>query len=221
MSTIATPPAAPSEEAADEREVGRLFGLSDAVFAIAMTLLALDLRVPDLGASPPDEAVRHALAEQGSRYLSFLLSFYIAAVYWRRYRHETRTVRVGRPALVRCTMLLLLAVSALPFASSLLGAYGGHAGTALAVYAGVNVLATVALLLIRYAALPAGDAGAARAASDRHELWFDLVALALAVPVGYLIPGHGIEALFALLVISGRAGALLTGRRRRRETGPA
>ncbi|MGF7233340.1 MAG: TMEM175 family protein, partial [Frankia sp.] len=38
----------------EDNAVGRLFALSDGVFAIAMTLLALDLRVPDLSSHPTD-----------------------------------------------------------------------------------------------------------------------------------------------------------------------
>ncbi|RDG39375.1 TMEM175 family protein [Streptomyces corynorhini] len=217
MSTLSTPP----DEAVGERSTGRLFGLSDAVFAIAMTLLALDLGVPELGEHPTEGALRHALAAQGSHYLAFLLSFYVTSVYWRRHHAEMRGVRVTHPALVRRTMILLLAVSALPFASNLLGAYGSEAGIVIAVYAGVNAVAMGALLLIRWTARHHGlDAGAGPRPED-PELWLDLVAMLLAVPAGYLFPGHGVVALMALLVISGRVGWFVTRRRRRRGSGSA
>lgn len=58
-----------TEDHAGEESDKRLFGLADAVFAIAMTLLALDLQVPDLGGHPSDSTLTHALAGQGPRYL--------------------------------------------------------------------------------------------------------------------------------------------------------
>ena len=50
-------------EPASDNSLGRLLALSDGVFAIAMTLLALDLRLPDLGAHPSDAQLRHALGD--------------------------------------------------------------------------------------------------------------------------------------------------------------
>jgi uncharacterized membrane protein len=47
--------------AAEDNSLGRLLALSDGVFAIAMTLLALDLRVPDLGDPATDAQLRHAV----------------------------------------------------------------------------------------------------------------------------------------------------------------
>jgi hypothetical protein len=52
----------PGEPAADN-SLGRLLALSDGVFAIAMTLLALDLRLPDLGTDASDAQLRHALGD--------------------------------------------------------------------------------------------------------------------------------------------------------------
>lgn len=72
------------EERDDDRSVLRIFSLTDAVFAIAMTLLVLDLKVPDLS-HPSDSALRQALGAQSSAYLAFLLSFYVIANYWRRH----------------------------------------------------------------------------------------------------------------------------------------
>ncbi|WP_329061987.1 TMEM175 family protein [Streptomyces sp. NBC_01429] len=212
MSTLSTSP----DEAVGERATGRLFGLSDAVFAIAMTLLALNLSVPSLGDHPSEGALRHALAEQGPHYLAFLLSFYVTSVYWRRHHAEMRSVRVSHPALVRCTMILLLAVSALPFVANLLGTYGGQAGIVLAVYAGVNVVAIGALLLIRYVVRHHRLSKDPGPRPESLELWFDFAALLLAVPSGFLFPGHGVIALIALLLVSGRAGWFMTRLRRRR-----
>ncbi len=77
----ATPePAIPQEEPApraaegDEKDTNRLEAFSDGVFAIAITLLALDLKVPSLTTASP-EALGSALLERWPNYLTFLLSF--------------------------------------------------------------------------------------------------------------------------------------------------
>ncbi|QMU78601.1 DUF1211 domain-containing protein [Streptacidiphilus sp. PB12-B1b] len=203
-----------TEEQVNERETGRLFGLSDGVFAIAMTLLALDLQVPDLPSGhASDHALTKALLALGPRYLAFGLSFYVIAGYWRRHNAEMRTVHAGHPALLARTIPLLLLVCTLPFATGLLGRYGSQDGIAIAVYAGVNILATVSLLLIRHEARLRGLSRDARPHPSELEIWFDLVALVLAVPSGYLFPRHGIVVLVVLMVISGIAGALTTRHR--------
>lgn len=210
-----------TEEARDERGVGRLFTLCDGVFAIAMTLLALDLRLPDLGDDPGDAALRQALVDLEPRYLSFLISFYAIASYWRRHRAETRTVRVSPPSLVRLTMFLLLTIAVLPFVSNVLGSYGDQAGIAVAVYAGVNVVAAGTLLVIRWLVDRHQPSGKVAIEHGRYELWFDLAAFALAIPSGYVFPGNGPRALIVLLVLSGFASfvtrVLL---KRRRNAGP-
>ncbi|WP_405606959.1 TMEM175 family protein [Streptomyces sp. NBC_01511] len=191
-----------TEEARDERGIGRLFTLCDGVFAIAMTLLALDLRVPDIGGNPGDAALRQALADLEPRYVSFLVSFYAIASYWRRHRAEMRTVRVSPPVLVRLTMFLLLTIALLPFVSNVLGSYGNQAGIAVAVYAGVNVLAAGTLLVIRRVVDKHQPPGEVASERGRYALWFDLAAFVLAVPSGYVFPGDGPQALIALLVLS-------------------
>jgi hypothetical protein len=66
-----------------DNTLGRLLTLADGVFAIAMTLLTFDLKVPNIGQHPSESALRHALGHQTSAYLSFILSFYVIAGYWR------------------------------------------------------------------------------------------------------------------------------------------
>jgi uncharacterized membrane protein len=210
-------PSGTAEAAVEEHATGRLFTLSDGVFAIAMTLLALDLRVPSLGDEPSDSALRHALSDQSSRYLSFLISFYAIAGYWRRHRSETYLVHVSGIALVRPTMFLLLMVSVLPFVTNLLATYGREGGIVIAVYGGVNVIASVCLLVIRHVVRTHQPPHAVRPPHpERFELWLDLAALVLIVPAGYVFPGHGPDVLIGLLVLSGAAGAVVTRRLRKK-----
>ncbi|HVV92349.1 MAG TPA: TMEM175 family protein [Hyphomicrobiales bacterium] len=97
----------------------RLIMLSDGVFAIAVTLLALDLRLPE-------EAMRSghifaALADNWERGLSFAISFWVIAIFWRANVRSFQWIeRVDAP-FVMLTLLLLMAVSFLPFPTSVLG----------------------------------------------------------------------------------------------------
>ncbi len=129
-----------------DNSLGRLLTLSDGIFAISMTLLALDLQVPDLGSHPTDASLRHHLAANNASYLSFLLTFYVVAGYWRQHRRLLRSVVTTHPALIRDTLALLLFVAAMPFPASLLGRYGSEP-ISLAIYGAVNALATLSLIV--------------------------------------------------------------------------
>ncbi len=100
-----------------DNSLGRLLTLSDGIFAISMTLLALDLQVPDLGSHPSDASLRHALAANNASYLSFLLTFYVVAGYWRQHRRLLRSVVTTHSALIRDTLALLLFVAAIALSS--------------------------------------------------------------------------------------------------------
>jgi uncharacterized protein YkwD len=66
----------PAAIQAEEKETGRLEAFSDDVFAVAITLLALDLPVPKLGNDAPAAAVAAALARQWPSYLAFITGFF-------------------------------------------------------------------------------------------------------------------------------------------------
>jgi uncharacterized membrane protein len=101
---------------------GRLEAFSDAVFAIAITLLALTLQVPELTPVTP-EALAAELVAKWPTYLSFLLSFVtllIACVYHHRLLEAAKHAGTG---LLFANGILLLVVAAVPFPTALLGAY--------------------------------------------------------------------------------------------------
>ncbi len=197
--------------AADERSIARLFALTDAVFAIAMTLLAIDLKVPELGDGVSGDVLARALRDQWPSYLAFALSFYVIASYWRRHHREMRDITVCTPAMVRRTMLLLFTITAMPFAAALLGQHGGTGGIAVAVYAVVNALALLAQLSIgREAGRLTPDADRTR--STTPELVCDLVAYVVAAPAAYIFDGHGVVALVICVVVAGRASSIIRRR---------
>jgi uncharacterized membrane protein len=191
---------------AEDNSLGRLLALSDGVFAIAMTLLALNLKVPSLTGHVTSQRLIHALAPYTDSYWSFLLSFYVIAIYWGGHRRLMRSVVVFNPNLVRDTVFLLLIVAALPFPTSLLGKYGGTP-FALALYGAFNALATLALILLTYDVRRA-DRVARNAETPADKLaawegWLNLVVFLLCIPAGYLFGSNGPYVLL-LLVLTNR-----------------
>jgi uncharacterized membrane protein len=187
-----------------DNSLGRLLALSDGVFAIALTLLALDLHVPALGPHPSNAHLQHALAQQAPRYLSFLISFYVVAGYWRRHRRIMRSVDTTDPTLVGTTLLLLLCVAALPFPAALLGQYGSEA-ISLVIYGGLNAVAVLVMLRVQYVVRshrlapdpPRRDGDR----DDTVELVGTLVVFLLCIPAGYVFPGNGAWVLALLIVV--------------------
>jgi uncharacterized membrane protein len=101
----------------------RLEFFSDAVFAIAMTLLVLDLRVPALPAVPRDE-LGAALLEQAPKFFAYVLSFAVIALNWSSHFRRFQVIdRVDR-RLVQLDLLLLLLVAFVPFPTAVLSEYG-------------------------------------------------------------------------------------------------
>ncbi len=98
---------------------GRLLTLADGIFAIAMTLLVLNLRLPD--GSNADLATQ--LAGLRSAFLTFVISFVVLGVFWFAH-HQTFhfLVRVNR-TLVWLSIGFFLGVALIPFVASVLGAH--------------------------------------------------------------------------------------------------
>jgi uncharacterized membrane protein len=115
----------------------RIEAFSDAVFAIAITLLALNLEVPVLTSVTPDALVAD-LAAMWPTYLSFLLSFVTLLIAWVYHHRLLEAAKHSGTGLLFTNGILLLIVSSLPFPTALLGAYltTPAASVASAIYAG-------------------------------------------------------------------------------------
>jgi uncharacterized membrane protein len=118
----AEPP--PAEESARDSGLERLVFFSDAVFAIAITLLVIDLRLPDIGEHASNDALVDALRAIGPRIAAYALSFAVIGLYWlahwRRYHYIVRADQ--RLALIN--LVLLGFVAFIPFPTAVMGEHG-------------------------------------------------------------------------------------------------
>jgi uncharacterized membrane protein len=93
---------------------GRLEAFSDGVFAIAITLLVLELHVP-AGHEPLVQGLEH----EWPRYLGYFVSFAFIGGVWIAHSNLTRFIKAADPDLMRLNLMLLLFVSFLPFTTAI------------------------------------------------------------------------------------------------------
>ena len=140
-------------ESRDEKETGRVEAFSDGVFAIAITLLILDVHVPrDL---PETTTLGDVLLKQWPSYLAFLTSFALIGIMWINHHKLFTLIKRSDHLLLVFNTLLLLGATIVPFTTSLLAEYIGHSEQRVAamVYMGnFFVIAIFFNLLWRYAA---------------------------------------------------------------------
>ena len=200
------------DEPASDNSLGRLLALSDGVFAIAMTLLALDLRLPAVGRDASDAQLRHALGDDWRGYLAFVISFYVVSNYWGVHRRAMRAVKRIDPRMISHTLPLLLLVAALPFPASVLASHG-DLPSGLAFYSAFNVVAN--LVLIRLLADVQARPLDAAQIEQRERLWANICVLLLCIPGAFVLQRNG-PWLLLLLSVSGRIPRVRRSRREAR-----
>lgn len=113
----------------------RLEALSDGVYAIALTLLVLELKLPELPHGATDAAVRTGLLQLLPKGLAWLLSFWVIALFWLAQQRLLRVCQHLDGSMVRLELLQLCLISLFPFSNALMGEFGGRV-TPAAIYAG-------------------------------------------------------------------------------------
>ncbi len=117
----------------------RIEALSDGVFAIAMTLLVLEIKVPDLPRHAPSSAIWQGLGSQWAVIFAFVMTFVLAAVFWSSQHMMLNALAHLTAPLLVMNLFLLMFVSLLPFSTAMLGHFVSSP-VAIAIYL-VNQLA--------------------------------------------------------------------------------
>ena len=129
----------------------RLEAFSDGVFAIAITLLILEIKIPGFDVAD----LTTELSRQWPSYLAFFISFAFIGIMWINHHRLFTHIKKTDDMLLLLNLLLMLGVCIIPFTTALLAAHLGHPGARTAVvvydaaYFGIAVFFSV---LWRYAA---------------------------------------------------------------------
>jgi len=144
MPSIAEPPLEHFYNRIAGGALERLAALSDGVFAFAMTLLVLDIRVPQIGSVHSERQLLQALAALLPRFVMYAMSFLTLGIFWVGQQTQLNQLARADRDLAWLHIGFLAAVAILPFATTLLAEFIAYR-TALVIYWG-NVALLGALL---------------------------------------------------------------------------
>jgi uncharacterized membrane protein len=156
-----------------EKETARIEAFSDGVFAIAMTLLILEIKVPSAGSGD----LSRQLIRQWPGYVAFVISFAFIGIMWINHHRLFTHIRRSNNVLLFLNLLLLLGVTAVPFPTAVLAQHFGQSdqraaailyhGTYFAIAVFFNILWGYAS---RHLLEKDADASAARTISAQYAL---------------------------------------------------
>jgi len=107
-----------------EFQLERLILFSDAVFAIAITLLVIELKVPEIEKAELTEGkLLQALAHMIPKFFGFIISFMFIGIYWTVHHRLFGYVINYTPKLLRLNLLFLFAVALMPFSTAFYSEY--------------------------------------------------------------------------------------------------
>lgn len=121
----------------------RLIFFSDAVFAIAITLLIIEIHVPEVHGRGTDHDFLVALAQLSPHFVSFLISFFVIGSFWAGHHRAFDCARHWDSRIVFPNLVLLCTIAAMPFFTALSSEYYGHR-VPVAFYCGWMALAALA-----------------------------------------------------------------------------
>jgi len=124
----------------NEIEFSRIVAFSDGVFAIAITLLVLNLTIDT---DIPRDELGQAIWDQRENFLAYAISFAVIGRFWLVHHRYFSEIKAFDGRLIGLNLVYLAFIVLIPFSSQVLGEYGGTT-TAVVVYA-VNLAAVVVI----------------------------------------------------------------------------
>jgi uncharacterized membrane protein len=107
----------------DSLGLERIVFFSDAVMAIAITLLAIDLKLPEIDPSHALTEVPRQLASIGPSFMTFFISFVVIGIYWTSHHRYFVYIKRYDGRLIVLNLMFLFFIVCMPFVANLLGRY--------------------------------------------------------------------------------------------------
>ena len=185
-------------------EKSRIAALVDGIFAVAMTLLVLDLKLPEGVKLRNDAEVWRQLVELKSHFSTYVLSFIVLGIFWIGHHSLFHFVRRVNRGLLWLHLLFLLFITLLPFSTNLLS---GHSALHIPVTvygANLLLLSLTSLLHLRYLArhpdLSHDHLTASWIATVRLRNTIPAVITAASIAISFFSPSLALSAYWLLLV---------------------
>jgi uncharacterized membrane protein len=182
---------------------GRMEALTDGIFAIAMTLLVLELKVPDLPKSASPHELLHGIRQEMPALFSFIISFLYCALLWVLHHMAMHFIRHLQFALVWLNLLFLMAISTMPFSCGLLGHFLRNPAAQEIYFA--NMFIAAALLALQWLVAKKkkliNEDDPERVRLMGQQLMFFPVALAAGLVAAYFNPIAGSYAFISVLLV--------------------
>lgn len=105
------------------RDTARIVAISDGVFAVAMTLLVLEIRVPVIESINSEKQLIDAFLSLNPKFLIYFLSFMTAGIFWMGHSAQFKHIEQSDRNMSWINLLFLLTVTLLPFTTAFLGDY--------------------------------------------------------------------------------------------------
>jgi len=184
----------PSYETSEGRPVPgleRIIFFSDAVFAIAITLLAIDVRLPALPPGMTNDGLLRALGDLRPEAFAFVISFVVIAAFWVGHYRTFRVITETNGRLIAINLAFLFCIAAQPFPTSVLARQGDLA-VAVVFYAAFGVVTGVMSTLLWLYPVRAGlVTPSVTPEISRHVTYRSLVVpvvFAISIPVALVNP---------------------------------
>jgi uncharacterized membrane protein len=126
------------------RSLERMAALSDGIFAVAMTLLVLDIHIPSTEAVHSEAELCRALAAMAPQWIAYLMSFLTLGIFWAGQQTQLNHIREGSRDLTWIHLGFLFTITMLPLSTRLLAEFMTYR-TALLLY-WLNILLPGAML---------------------------------------------------------------------------
>jgi uncharacterized membrane protein len=101
----------------------RLAALSDGIFAVAMTLLVLDIHIPERAEIHNEQALLHALAALAPRFLVYLMSLMTIGIFWVGQQTQFNNLERAARHFTWIHILFLATICVMPFSTNLLATF--------------------------------------------------------------------------------------------------
>jgi len=205
--------------AVETNDTARLEAFSDGVFAVAITLLVLELKVPPRDSLTGERDLLHALLDQWPSWFAFITSFLTILVVWVNHHNVFKAIGRTDQVFLLLNGLLLMSVTVIPFATNLLAEYIEHPQqrTAAVVYIGSLLLMAVTFNVVWKRAMvhnrllhSGADAGGVwlttRSFNFGLTVYIIVFVVAFIVPVVSLVCAFLLSVFFALPVSASLIG---------------